>query len=119
MKRFLSNASLAGLSPIGTPVQPVAAADAVNPGAHLGAFKNFSRDSGQAEFQIKPAPKNGTAWESAPMFSVKAALVTTNRTSRKTAPRPLVPFADAGSTLAPYQVGLPLLQNQMDNPPAR
>ncbi len=97
----------------------LAADDALNPDARIGEFKIFSSDIGKDEFQIESAPKERAIGSSARMFSVKAILTTTNSASRKATRVHLVPFADAGSTLAPYQVWLPLQQNQMDNPPAR
>lgn len=97
----------------------LAADDALNPGAHIGEFKIVSSDLSNAEFQIEPAPKDRATWDSAQIFSVKAALATTNSGSGKTVNLHLVSFADAGSTLTPYQVWLPLQQNPMDNPSRR
>jgi DUF1680 family protein len=99
----------------------LAADDALNPNAHVGDFEISSAALTSDAFQILPALKDSATWESTQMFSVKAVTKTgaTNNAPGKTVNLNLIPFADAGSTLAPYQVWLPCAQSAATNPATR
>lgn len=95
----------------------LAADDSLNSNVHVGDFEIPSAELSQANFQTLPEPKDRATWESAQMFSVKAVIKTgaTNNAPGETVNLHLVPFADAGSTLAPYQVWLPCGQPAATN----
>lgn len=90
----------------------LAADDSLNPNATIGRFRIPSGNVNQAGIQLTSAPQGRSTWADAQLISVNAVLVGTNGVAGKPARLNLVPFAEAGSTLAPYQVWLPLTEAQ-------
>ncbi len=87
----------------------LAADDALNPDCPIGTFILPSVSLGKLDFKSQPAPEGHRTWSGDETFSIRADL-TTNTAGHVTGEPVrlnLAPFADAGCTLAPYQVWLP------------
>jgi DUF1680 family protein len=99
----------------------LAADDALNPDAPIGQFEIPSADLGTLAFQSMSAPKDRATSDSARIHSVGATLRAggTAGAASTAVDLRLVPFADAGSTLAPYQVWLPCGQTPTTNSTTR
>jgi DUF1680 family protein len=87
----------------------LAADDALNPTALIGDFKIAAKDPGQLGFQVTGPTDARQETRSPGVYSVRALRVGDPKDSKQSDPVDLrlVPFADAGCTLARYQVWLP------------
>ncbi len=87
----------------------LAADNGLNPDAPIGDFAIPSANSSGLAFTSSPAPKERKMWSGDEVFSVRAVLVTNAQGNvvREPVKLNLAPFAEAGCTLAPYQVWLP------------
>jgi uncharacterized protein len=87
----------------------LAADDALNPGAPIGSFRIGSTNLEKLAFETQPMPEDRRTSNADQIFSINAILSMNvlDRKAGDSARLRLVSFANAGSTLAPYQVWLP------------
>jgi len=97
----------------------LAADDALNPDFPIGTFILPSVSLDKLDFKSRLAPEDHRTWSGDETFSIRAVL-TTNTAGHATGEPVrlnLASFADAGCTLAPYQVWLPCLPPGPTPPP--
>lgn len=93
----------------------LAADDGLNAAATIGSFAIPATTVAKTPvIKGSPAPESWRDWAGARVYSVDATLTTNvlNRVAGNTVTLQLVPFAEAGCTLAPYQVWLPLAESK-------
>ena len=98
----------------------LAADDALNPNAPIGDFRIASTNLDSLVFKSMPAPSDRRTWNGGQVYSVQAMLTTnvSAQVAGDTVTVRLAPFADAGCTLARYQVWLPGGQDSPGNRPS-